>query len=136
MTPEEFRQSLAEQGLNLTDEQMQQFELYYEFLVETNKNLNLTAITEKNEVYLKHFYDSLLLALIVKNLEVEEMRLCDVRAGAGFISFPVKIAYLQLKITIVDSLNKRIKFLQELTQKLNLQDVQFHHARAEEFGGK
>ena len=56
MTPEEFRQSLAEQGLNLTDEQMQQFELYYEFLVETNKNLNLTAITEKNEVYLNYIY--------------------------------------------------------------------------------
>ena len=136
MTPEEFRQSLAEQGLNLTDEQMQQFELYYEFLVETNKNLNLTAITEKNEVYLKHFYDSLLLALTVKNLQTEELSLCDVGAGAGFPSLPVKIAFPQLKITIVDSLNKRIKFLQELTQKLNLQDVHFHHARAEEFGGK
>lgn len=127
MTPEEFRQSLAEQGLNLTDEQMQQFELYYEFLVETNKNLNLTAITEKNEVYLKHFYDSLLLALTVKNLQTEELSLCDVGAGAGFPSLPVKIAFPQLKITIVDSLNKRIKFLQELTQKLNLQDVHFHH---------
>ena len=136
MTPEEFRQSLAEQGLNLTDEQMQQFELYYEFLVETNKNLNLTAITEKNEVYLKHFYDSLLLALTVKDLQTEELSLCDVGAGAGFPSLPVKIAFPQLKITIVDSLNKRIKFLQELTQKLNLQDVHFHHARAEEFGGK
>lgn len=64
------------------------------------------------------------------------MSLCDVGAGAGFPSLPVKIAFPQLKITIVDSLNKRIKFLQELTQKLNLQDVHFHHARAEEFGGK
>ena len=115
MTPEEFRQSLAEQGLNLTDEQMQQFELYYEFLVETNKNLNLTAITEKNEVYLKHFYDSLLLALTVKDLQTEELSLCDVGAGAGFPSLPVKIAFPQLKITIVDSLNKRIKFLETHT---------------------
>lgn len=136
MTPEEFRQALAKQGIELSDEQMQQFATYYEFLVETNKNLNLTAITDEKEVYLKHFYDSLLLALTVKDLQTEELTLCDVGAGAGFPSLPVKIVFPQLEVSIVDSLNKRIKFLQELVGKLGLKKVHFHHARAEEFGGK
>ena len=132
----EFQNILKEKGIEVSENQLQQFQKYYEILVEWNEKMNLTAITDKEDVYLKHFYDSLLLALTVKDLQTEELSLCDVGAGAGFPSLPVKIAFPQLKITIVDSLNKRIKFLQELTQKLNLQDVHFHHARAEEFGGK
>lgn len=136
MTPEEFRAALAKQGVKLSDEQMQQLQTYYEFLVATNEHVNLTAITKQDEVYLKHFYDSLLPALEVKDLQTRPFSICDVGAGAGFPSIPLKIAFPNLKVTIVDSLNKRIKFLEELSQKLNLTDTYFYHARAEEFAGK
>lgn len=136
MTPEQFRQVLAAQGLELSDHQMEQFAQYFEFLVETNKHLNLTAITAENEVYLKHFYDSLLPALTIKDLQTEKLTLCDVGAGAGFPSIPMKIAYPNLEVTIVDSLNKRINFLKELAARLGLDGVVFYHARAEEFAGK
>ena len=136
MTPEEFRAELAKHGVKLSDEQMQQFRTYYEFLVATNEHVNLTAITKQDEVYLKHFYDSLLPALEVKDLQTHPFSICDVGAGAGFPSIPLKIAFPNLKVTIVDSLNKRIKFLEELSQKLNLTDTYFYHARAEEFAGK
>ena len=96
----------------------------------------MTAITKQDEVYLKHFYDSLLPALEVKDLQTRPFSICDVGAGAGFPSIPLKIAFPNLKVTIVDSLNKRIKFLEELSQKLNLTDTYFYHARAEEFAGK
>ena len=136
MTPEEFRAELAKHGVKLSDEQMQQFQTYYEFLVATSEHVNLTAITKQDEVYLKHFYDSLLPALEVKDLQTRPFSICDVGAGAGFPSIPLKIAFPNLKVTIVDSLNKRIKFLEELSQKLNLTDTYFYHARAEEFAGK
>ncbi|GAB9259200.1 MULTISPECIES: 16S rRNA (guanine(527)-N(7))-methyltransferase RsmG [Ligilactobacillus] len=136
MTPEEFRAALAKRGVELSDEQMQQFQTYYEFLVATNEHVNLTAITKQEEVYLKHFYDSLLPALEVKDIQTRALSICDVGAGAGFPSIPLKIAFPNLKVTIVDSLNKRIKFLEELSQKLNLTDTHFYHARAEEFAGK
>lgn len=136
MTPEEFRAELAKHGVKLSDEQMQQFQTYYEFLVAINEHVNLTAITKQDEVYLKHFYDSLLPALEVKDLQTRPFSICDVGAGAGFPSIPLKIAFPNLKVTIVDSLNKRIKFLEELSQKLNLTDTYFYHARAEEFAGK
>lgn len=136
MTPERFRQELAQHGIDLTAQQMQQYETYYRFLVAANEHVNLTAITDQEEVYLKHFYDSLLPALVVKDLRQEKLRLCDVGAGAGFPSIPLKIAFPQLQVTIVDSLNKRIKFLDELAAKLQLSGVEFHHARAEEFAGK
>ena len=136
MTPEEFRAELAKHGVKLSDEQMQQFQTSYEFLVATNEHVNLTAITKQDEVYLKHFYDSLLPALEVKDLQTRPFSICDVGAGAGFPSIPLKIAFPNLKVTIVDSLNKRIKFLEELSQKLNLTDTYFYHARAEEFAGK
>lgn len=136
MTPEEFRATLAQHGVELTDEQMQQFQTYYEFLVETNEHVNLTAITDRDEVYLKHFYDSLLPALEIKDLQKKALSICDVGAGAGFPSIPLKIAFPNLKVTIVDSLNKRIKFLEELATKLGLTETQFYHARAEAFAGK
>ena len=136
MNPEEFRQSLAEKGINLTDRQMAQFETYYEFLVMTNENLNLTAITEKSDVYLKHFYDSLTPAFYSKEIQSEPLSICDVGAGAGFPSIPLKIAFPQLTVTIVDSLNKRINFLNELADKLDITGVAFFHNRAEDFEGK
>lgn len=136
MTPEEFRQALAAKGIELTKRQLEQFDIYYQFLVETNKHLNLTAITEQEEVYLKHFYDSILAGIAVPDLQTAPLSICDVGAGAGFPSIPLKIAFPNLKVIIVDSLNKRIKFLNELAAKLELDGVAFFHARAEEFAGK
>lgn len=131
MNPEAFYQLLAENGIQLDQQQKQQFETYYELLVEWNEKINLTAITEKNDVYLKHFYDSIMLAFTP---EFSAKSLCDVGSGAGFPSIPLKIVFPELKITIVDSLNKRIKFLQTVVDQLGLNEVELYHDRAETFG--
>lgn len=131
MLPEEFRQKLADLQLELSDQQMAQFERYYELLVEWNQKINLTAITEKKEVYLKHFYDSLSL-LLAKEWQIPQT-LCDVGSGAGFPSIPLKIVFPQTEVTIVDSLQKRIRFLQLLVDELNLQGIYLFHDRAESF---
>lgn len=136
MTPEEFRQALAKHNIQLNDQQMGQFAQYYQDLVATNKVVNLTRITDEGEVYLKHFYDSITGALALPELQTGEIRLCDIGAGAGFPSLPLKIAFPQLKVTIVDSLNKRINFLQELVARLGLTNVTLVHARAEDFSKK
>ena len=136
MNPEQFQQALAERGINLTDRQMQQFADYYQLLVTTNRQVNLTRITEENDVYLKHFYDSLTGAFAEPRLQTEQLTLCDIGAGAGFPSLPLKIAFPQLQVTIVDSLNKRINFLQELVAKLGLSGVTLVHDRAETFSAK
>lgn len=133
MNPEEFRTAVLEMGLALDEKQMAQYARYYELLVEWNEKINLTAITERDEVYLKHFYDSITLGLHTDVLE-GEMTLCDVGAGAGFPSIPLKIAYPNLKVTIVDSLNKRINFLELLFKELGLEGVRCYHDRAETFG--
>ncbi|KRN02925.1 16S rRNA methyltransferase GidB [Levilactobacillus senmaizukei DSM 21775 = NBRC 103853] len=136
MNPEEFRAALAKQGIELTATQEQQFADYFHYLVATNEHVNLTTITAEPEVYLKHFYDSLTPAFYVPGIRTEPLTICDVGAGAGFPSLPLKIVFPQLKVAIVDSLNKRITFLNDLAAKLDLTGVAFHHARAEEFGGK
>ena len=136
MNPEQFQQALADHGISLSAEQMQQFADYYQLLVETNEHVNLTRITEKDEVYLKHFYDSITGAFAEPRLESEELTLCDIGAGAGFPSLPLKIAFPQLKVTIVDSLNKQIAFLESLVAKLGLTDVTLIHDRAETFSAK
>ena len=136
MNPEQFQQALADHGITLSAEQMQQFADYYQLLVETNEHVNLTRITEKDEVYLKHFYDSITGAFAEPRLESEDLTLCDIGAGAGFPSLPLKIAFPQLKVTIVDSLNKRIAFLEALVAKLGLTDVTLIHDRAETFSAK
>lgn len=136
MNPEQFRQTLAGQGIQLTDRQMQQFADYYRLLVATNEHVNLTRITEEREVYLKHFYDSLTGAIAEPRLQSQPLTLCDIGAGAGFPSIPLKIAFPQLAVTIVDSLNKRITFLQELVDRLQLTDVTLVHDRAETFSDK
>ena len=131
MTPQEFYQLLAQQGIELNDRQKDQFERYFELLVEWNEKINLTAITEKNEVYLKHFYDSIAPVLqgLIGN---QELKLLDIGAGAGFPSLPMKIIYPQLDVTIIDSLNKRINFLKLLAEELGLDKVHFYHGRAED----
>ena len=131
MKPETFYNLLAEQNLPLSDQQKKQFERYFELLVEWNEKINLTAITDKDEVYLKHFYDSI--APILQGLIPNEtIKLLDIGAGAGFPSLPMKILYPQLDVTIIDSLNKRINFLQLLAQELDLDNVHFYHGRAED----
>ena len=132
MTPQEFYQLLAQQGIELTDRQKDQFERYFQLLVEWNEKINLTAITEKNEVYLKHFYDSI--APVLQGLiDNQELKLLDIGAGAGFPSLPMKIICPQLDVTIIDSLNKRINFLKLLAEELALDKVHFYHGRAEDF---
>ena len=132
MKPETFYTSLDQQNIILTDQQKFQFERYFELLVEWNEKINLTAITEKEEVYLKHFYDSI--APILQGLiENQEIKLLDIGAGAGFPSLPMKILYPQLEVIIIDSLNKRINFLQLLAEELDLEGVHFYHGRAEDF---
>ena len=127
MSPDQFFQQLETQGIILTATQKQQFDNYYHLLVETNKVVNLTAITTEGDVYLKHFYDSLTLAFALPELQTASLSLLDVGAGAGFPSIPNKIVFPQLEVIIVDSLNKRINFLQELATQLDLQGVAFYH---------
>ncbi|MCD8510941.1 MAG: 16S rRNA (guanine(527)-N(7))-methyltransferase RsmG [Bacillus sp. (in: Bacteria)] len=132
MNEQQFRDSLLEKGIELSDEQMKQLDTYFSLLVDWNEKMNLTAITEKKEVYLKHFYDSISVAFYHDFRK--PLRIVDVGAGAGFPSIPVKICFPQLDVTIVDSLNKRITFLNTLAEALNLSSVSFFHSRAEEFG--
>lgn len=132
MNVEHFKTALEEKGITLTDWQLEQYELYYKTLVDWNEKMNLTAITEKGEVYLKHFYDSLTAAFYFDFSK--PLHLCDVGAGAGFPSIPIKIAFPHLKVTIVDTLNKRISFLNALAKELQLDHVEFVHDRAETFG--
>lgn len=132
MNPENFRAALKEQGMDLTEQQMEQFALYFQTLVEWNEKMNLTALTAEEDVYLKHFYDSVSAAFYYDFSRGGQI--CDVGAGAGFPSIPLKICYPQLKVTIVDSLKKRIGFLNHLATRLGLEDVAFYHDRAENFG--
>lgn len=125
-------EALAMNGIQLTDRAREQFETYYRLLIEWNERMNLTAITEYDEVFEKHFYDSITPAFYFDFTKVD--RLVDVGAGAGFPSLPLKIVYPHLHVTIIDSLNKRITFLRQLTEQLGLTDVQFVHGRAEELG--
>ena len=132
MKPEFFYQTLAEQGFELTDQQKDQFQRYFQLLVEWNEKINLTAITAEDEVYLKHFYDSLA-PILQGHLKNEPLALLDIGAGAGFPSLPMKILFPQLEVTIIDSLNKRIQFLHLLAEVLGLKGVHFYHGRAEDF---
>ena len=132
MKPEIFYQDLAKLGFELTDLQKKQFQDYFRLLVEWNQKINLTAITAEEEVYLKHFYDSL--APILQGYVLNEpISLLDIGAGAGFPSLPMKILFPQLEVTIIDSLNKRIQFLHLLAEELGLEGVHFYHGRAEDF---
>lgn len=133
MTPQDFYDLLKEQGFDLTDQQKNQFHRYFELLVEWNEKINLTAITQEKEVYLKHFYDSLA-PVLQGYISNEPLKLLDIGAGAGFPSLPMKILCPELEVTIIDSLNKRINFLTLLAEELGLTGVAFYHGRAEDFG--
>ncbi|MCC5889705.1 MAG: 16S rRNA (guanine(527)-N(7))-methyltransferase RsmG [Alkalibacterium sp.] len=133
MTPEEFQSELEKRDIPVTEEKMRQFERYLKLLQEWNEKINLTAITKREEVYLKHFYDSLTAGLYV-DFSKGVHSLCDVGSGAGFPSIPLKIIYPELQITIVDSLKKRIGFLETVVNDLGLSGVHLYHDRAETFG--
>ncbi|HEM9977010.1 TPA: 16S rRNA (guanine(527)-N(7))-methyltransferase RsmG [Streptococcus agalactiae] len=133
MTPQAFYQVLIEHGITLTDKQKKQFETYFRLLVEWNEKINLTAITGKEEVYLKHFYDSIA-PILQGYIDNSPLSILDIGAGAGFPSIPMKILYPEIDITIIDSLNKRINFLNILANELELSGVHFFHGRAEDFG--
>lgn len=126
---DEFFKVMQEQGLTISNRQKEQFEAYAEMLVEWNQKMNLTAITDEDEIYEKHFLDSILPSFDIKI----EGSFCDVGAGAGFPSIPLKIMYPQLQVTIVETLGKRITFLNALCEKLQLNDVVCVHARAEDY---
>ena len=129
-----FEARLKEIGLSLTDRQYEQFDQYYDILVEWNKVMNLTGITEYEEVNEKHFLDSL---SIVKSCDMTKVSsLIDVGTGAGFPGIPLKIVFPEIKVVLLDSLNKRIRFLNEVIAKLGLNGIETIHGRAEDFAKK
>ncbi|OKP96723.1 16S rRNA (guanine(527)-N(7))-methyltransferase RsmG [Paenibacillus sp. P46E] len=129
-TAAQFTALLQEQGITITPKQLEQFELYFKELVSWNEKMNLTGITERDQVFMKHFYDSLSLSFFMNMEDVN--KLADIGSGAGFPGIPLKICFPHLKLTIVDSLSKRISFLQHVCDTLELQNVQLIHGRAED----
>ena len=127
-----FKHGLEELNITLTDEQIERFLQYYEMLVEKNKVMNLTGITEYEEVIQKHFLDSLSLIRVIPDIASQKLTVIDLGTGAGFPGIPLKIAFPELEITLMDSLNKRILFLQEVIDALGLKKVSAVHGRAEE----
>lgn len=130
MFKEELAKAAAEYGINLSATQMEQYNRYFELLVEWNEKINLTAITEPKEVAIKHMIDSI--TAYDENLFKDGTTVIDVGTGAGFPGLPLKIFCPEIKLTLMDSLNKRIKFLQTVVEELGLKDVECVHARAEE----
>ena len=123
--------TLSSWNFEIDDNKISQLDKYYEMLIEKNKVMNLTAITEFDEVLVKHFADSLSICTIIPD---DVKSVCDLGTGAGFPGIPMAIAYPNLQFTLIDSLNKRIKFLQEVVDALGLTNVTLVHARAEEAG--
>ena len=130
MNKNEFINELNKIGIVLTEYQLNQLDNYYNMLVEYNKNINLTAITDYDQVLLKHFYDSL---TITKAIELTNQKVCDIGTGAGFPGIILKIAYPDLEITLVESLTKRCVFLNEVVKELDLKNIKVVNQRAEEF---
>ena len=131
MNKETFIKEVNNLGYELTDKQIDQFETYANYLLEYNSHTNLTAIKEKEQVYLKHFFDSI---TIIKSYDFNNANnLIDIGTGAGFPGMVIKILYPNIKVTLLDSNNKKINFLKELSKKLNLENITFCHERAEEY---
>lgn len=131
MNKEEFIEELAKINIILSTEQLIKLEKFYELLVDWNTKINLTTIIQKEDVYLKHFYDSLTL---YKEIDLtQEVSLCDVGSGAGFPGIVLKIVFPNLKIKLIDSLNKRVKYLNEIIKELSLKDIEAVHSRMEDY---
>ena len=130
MNKELFIKEVFKLNITLTDIMLDQLDKYYQILVEENEKYNLTAITDKESVYLKHFYDSLTLSKIIN---LDNQSLCDIGTGAGFPGMVLKIVFPNLKVTLVDATLKRCNFLKMVINELNLKDVEVINARAEEY---
>lgn len=131
MNKELFVEEVKKLGIILNEEQLKKLEIYCNYLIEYNEHTNLTAIKEPEQIYLKHFYDSI---TIVKAIDFNKVNnLIDIGTGAGFPGMIVKILFPEIEVTLLDSNNKKIAFLQELTMKLGLKKVNFYHGRAEDF---
>lgn len=131
MNKELFLEELKKLGILLTPKQEQDLDTYYKLLISYNNNVNLTAITKEEDVYLKHFYDSLTL---FKGIDLKEnLKICDLGTGAGFPGLVLKIVFPNLSITLVDSLEKRIKFIDLVIKELELKNIKTVHSRIEEF---
>lgn len=134
MNKEKFIEELEKINIILTEEQIGKLDKFYKLLIEWNKKINLTRIEDEKEVYLKHFYDSL---TIVKVVDLNKINtLCDVGTGAGFPGIVLKIVFPNLKITLIDSLQKRVNYLNTIIKELNLNNIEAVHARGEEYKGK
>ena len=131
MNEEEFIKEVELLGIALDEDKLNKLERFYELLIEWNEKINLTTITKKEDVYLKHFYDSLTL---IKGVDLNSnISLCDVGTGAGFPGIVLKICFPQIKITLIDSLQKRVNYLNEIIKELNLKDIEAFHYRMEDY---
>ncbi len=130
MNKEEFASEVKKIGIELTENQLQKLDTYYELLVSENKKYNLTNITKEEDVYLKHFYDSLTIA---KSINLNNQYICDIGTGAGFPGMVLKIVFPNLKVDLVDATLKKCKFLNMVIDTLNLKEIQVINARAEEY---
>ncbi len=134
MNKEEFIESLKDINIDITEEQLNQLDKLYQLVLEWNEKINLTRITDQKEVYLKHFYDSLTVHKAVNLNEITT--LCDVGTGAGFPGMVLKIVFPKLKITLIDSLQKRVNYLNEAIKQLKLKDIEAIHSRGEDYEGQ
>ena len=131
MNEDQFIKEVEKLDIFLTEEQLNQLEKFYNLLIEWNDKINLTRIVEREEVYLKHFYDSLTITKVIDLSK--EKKLCDVGSGAGFPGIVMKIVFPNLKITLIDSLLKRVKYLNEIIKQLGLENIEAIHTRAEDY---
>ena len=131
MNIEVFKKEVEKLGISLTDEKLNQLALFYQLLLSWNEKMNLTRITNQEEVYLKHFYDSLTLYKEIKLEAVDT--LCDVESGSGFPGIVLKIAFPNLDITLIDSLQKRVNYLNEIIKELKLSNIRAIHTRCEDY---
>ena len=131
MNKELFIEEVNKLGIDLDEDKLSKLEEFYNLLIEWNERINLTAITNKEDVYLKHFYDSLTL---YKEVDLNKnITLCDVGTGAGFPGIVLKIVFPELKITLIDSLQKRVNYLNEVIKELGLKDIEAYHYRMEDY---
>ena len=129
-----LKKYMDEYGIELSSDRLDMFSRFYDLLIEKNKVMNLTAITDSDEVVTKHFIDSLSIVSVMDDISSHEYRIIDVGTGGGFPGIPLKIAFPNLRITLFDSLQKRILFLQDVISDLGLLDIDAVHGRAEDFG--